>query len=160
MSHQGQSLAIETGESHPETTKRLFKARIGCFKDPADRALMDELAKWVEDVHREELGARTSKHVYLCTLPGAIQAKIDRLRDSMVIDSAIREQFDDGFMITPMQHTDELHISHYSRDYGGDHGLFTKHYDGNVRFMPRVVVVRSLIYLQSDATYKVFFATA
>lgn len=91
MSHQGQSLAIETGERRPESTKRMFKARIGRFDDPAGRALINELAKWVEDVYREELEARPSKHVYLCTLPEAIQAKLDRLRDSEAIHSAIRE---------------------------------------------------------------------
>ena len=56
-----------------------------------------------------------------------------------------------------MKHTDELYISHYNKDYGGDQGLFSKHYDGNLRFLPFGSVVRALIYLQSDATYKVVF---
>jgi hypothetical protein len=158
MSQESPSIAIETGERRPETTKRMFKARIGRFEAPADRALMDELAKWVEDTYREELKARPSKHVYLSTLPEDIQAKLDQLRDHEVIRSAIFEQFDDGYTLIPMKNTDELYISHYNKDFGGDHGLFTKHYDGNLRFMPIGAVVRSLIYLQSDATYKVVFA--
>ena len=57
-----------------------------------------------------------------------------------------------------MKHTDELYISHYNKDRGGDQGLFDKHYDGNLRFLSSSVVVRALIYLQSDTTYKVVFA--
>jgi len=49
MTHPSQSAAIETGERRPETTKPMFKARIGRFDDPVDRALMDELSTWVED---------------------------------------------------------------------------------------------------------------
>ena len=56
-----------------------------------------------------------------------------------------------------MKHTDELYVSHYNKDRGGDQGLFDRHYDGNLRFLPSSMVVRALIYLQSDATYKVVF---
>ncbi|NJO37878.1 MAG: hypothetical protein HC871_10020 [Rhizobiales bacterium] len=158
MSHQGQGLAIDGREHRPVSARRMFKARIGRFDDPADRALMDELAAWVEATYREELRARPSKHVYLRRLPAATQATMDRLRDHEQILSAIREQLGDDCVIVPMKDTDELYISHYNRDYGGDHGLFTRHYDGNLRFMPIGAVVRALIYLQSDATYKVVFA--
>jgi hypothetical protein len=57
-----------------------------------------------------------------------------------------------------MKHTDELYLSHYNKDRGGDQGLFDKHYDGNLRFLSSSIVVRALIYLQSDDTYKVVFA--
>lgn len=158
MDARGQTSTIGADERRPETTKRMFKARLGRFDDAADRHLMEELSAWVEETYREELEARPSKHVYLRTLPKEVRAKMDRLSESHAIYCAIREQFDDGFAILPMKNTDELYISHYNKDYGGDHGLFTKHYDGNLRFMPIGAVVRSLIYLQSDATYKVVFA--
>jgi hypothetical protein len=158
MDLRSQTATIGANERRPETTKRMFKARLGRFDDPAHRGLMDELSSWVEDTYREELAARSSKHVYLRTLPEDIQTKMGRLSDSDVIQAAILEQFGDDFVIVPMKNTDELYISHYNKDFGGDHGLFTKHYDGNLRFMPIGAVVRSLIYLQSDATYKVIFA--
>ena len=157
MSDQGQSTVIEAGRRQPPPARRMFRARIGRFDDPGARALMDELARWVEETYREDLKARPSKHVYLRHLPDDVVARMDRLRDADVITSAIREPFGADAVITPMTHTDELYISHYNRDYGGDHGLFTKHYDGNLRFMPIGAVVRALIYLQSDATYKVVF---
>ncbi len=150
--------AIDSGERRRRPAGRMFKARIGRFDDPADRALMDRLARWVEATYYEELKARPSKHVYLRHLPAEVTAEMDRLRDGEVIRRAILEQFPADSVVTPMQHTDELYISHYNKDFGGDHGLFTRHYDGNLRFMPVGAVVRALIYLQSDATYKVVFA--
>lgn len=157
MSEQTQSAAIDVDQGQSRPRKRMFSARIGRFENRDQRALMDELARWVEDAYRAELKARSSMHVYVRKLPEDIAAKIDRLRDADVIMSAIAEQFPEGSVITPMKHTDELYLSHYNRDFGGDHGLFAKHYDGNLRFMPIGAVVRSLIYLQSDATYKVVF---
>ena len=101
---------------------------------------------------------RPSKHVYVRTLPGPVIEQVDRLRDSPLIRSLIARQVPAGSVIAPMKHTDELYISHYNKDRGGDQGLFDKHYDGNLRFLSSSVVVRALIYLQSDATYKVVFA--
>lgn len=141
----------------PGFASRLFKAAIGRFDGKVEQALMDELAHWVEDTYREELAARPSKHAYVRTLPAAIREKIGRLSDHPAVYAEILRQFPADTIIVPMKETDELYISHYNKDYGGDHGLFTKHYDGNLRFLPVGAVVRSLIYLQSDATYKVIF---
>jgi hypothetical protein len=135
----------------------LFHATIGRFDEAPTRAIIDGLARWVEDFFREDLKKRPSKHVYIRTLPARVIADIDQLRDSPIIQQAILRQFDEGSTITPMKHTDELYISHYNKDFGGDQGLYSKHYDGNMRFLPFGAVVRSLIYLQSDATYKVVF---
>ncbi|MGD9645084.1 MAG: hypothetical protein AB7U73_05185 [Pirellulales bacterium] len=136
---------------------RLFRATLGRFDDAASRHTIDDLAAWVEDYFRADLKERPSKHVYLRTLPAPIVEQIDRLRDSPQIHAAILRQFSPTSAIVPMKHTDELYISHYNKDYGGDHGLFSKHYDGNLRFLPFGSVVRALIYLQSDSTYKVVF---
>jgi len=136
---------------------RLFRATIGKFEDPADCATMDSLVRWVEDKYREDLLKRPSKHVYIRLLPEDVVRQIDQLRDHAIIQAAILRQFDASHVITPMKHTDELYISHYNKDLGGDQGLYSKHYDGNLRFLPFGAVVRSLIYLQSDATYKLVF---
>ena len=85
-------------------------------------------------------------------------AEIDRLRDSPIIRDLIARDVPAGSTIAPMKHTDELYLSHYNKDRGGDQGLFDKHYDGNLRFLASSIVVRALIYLQSDDTYKVVFA--
>lgn len=157
MTVEGHGTDTGVGHRRARHPGRRFAARIGRFRDHDAQKLIDDLAAWVEDTYRQQLQARPSMHVYIRNLPEDILAKIDRLRDSDVIQSAIKEQFADGAVVTAMKHTDELYISHYNKDYGGDHGLFTKHYDGNLRFVPVGAVVRALIYLQSDATYKVVF---
>ena len=134
-----------------------FPATVGRFDDPSDRAVIDGLTRWVEDRYRADLLERSSKHVYVSTLPAPAIEQIDRLRDSPIIRSLIARQVQARSVIAPMKHTDELYISNYNKDHGGDQGLFDKHYDGNLRFLSSSVVVRALIYLQSDATYKVVF---
>lgn len=135
----------------------LFPATIGRFESAEDRALIDGLSRWVEDRFREQLAQRPSCHVYVSTLPADIVARIDRLRDSPVIRELILRRVPAGSGFEPMKHTDELYISHYNKDRGGDQGLFDRHYDGNLRFLSSSRVVRALIYLQSDASYKVVF---
>jgi len=153
-------LTIDRAPRKGLAAKKRFTARVGRFHEYRARALMDQLAAWVEATYRDELADRASKHIYIRKLPAPIIAMIDQLRDSDVIYSAILEQFSSATVLEPMKATDELYISHYNKDFGGDHGLFTEHYDGNLRFMPVGSVVRALIYLQSDATYTVVFASS
>ena len=141
----------------PVHATRRFPATVGRFEADADRTVIDALVRWVEERFRDDLAQRPSKHVYIGTLPGPVADQIDRLRDSPVILSLIAAQVPAGSVVAPMKHTDELYVSHYNKDRGGDQGLFDKHYDGNLRFLSGSVVVRALIYLQSDATYKVVF---
>ena len=145
-------------ESGPQVdVSRRFPATLGRFDDRADRALIDGLARWVEERYREDLAKRPSRHVYVRTLPGPVIEQIDRLRDSPLIRALIAAEVPAGSVLTPMKHTDELYLSHYNKDRGGDQGLFDRHYDGNLRFLSSSMVVRALIYLQSDATYTVVF---
>lgn len=144
--------------SRPRATSvRLFRVQVGRFDADAERATIDELAGWVERRFAEDLVRRPSKHVYVKSLPAEVVANIDLLRHHPVIRESICQRFGDC-EVTPMKHTDELYISHYNRDWGGDQGLFHRHYDGNLRFLPYGTVVRALIYLQSDAAYTVVFS--
>jgi hypothetical protein len=147
---------IAEGKS-PARAARHFPATIGRFDAPADKAAIDGLVHWVEERYREDLAKRPSKHVYVDTLPADVIAEIDRLRDSPIIRDLIARDVPAGSTIAPMKHTDELYLSHYNKDRGGDQGLFDKHYDGNLRFLASSIVVRALIYLQSDDTYTVVF---
>lgn len=154
------TMRASDGPSREETAPvaALFPATIGRFDDPADRAVIDTLTRWVEEAFREELRQRPSCHVYVSTLPAQIRSRIDRLRDSPMLRGLIERQVPKGSAIELMKHTDELYISHYNKDRGGDQGLFDRHYDGNLRFLSASIVVRALIYLQSDASYRVVFA--
>ncbi len=148
---------MKTTALNPIADPQLFPAYAGEFNTPASRHTIDALVQWTEHEFRDDLARRPSKHVYVRRLPETIVAQIDVLRDSPVIHAAILRQFPPGHVLTPMKHTDELYLSHYNKDFGGDHGLYAKHYDGNLRFISSCAVVRALIYLQSDATYTVVF---
>lgn len=137
---------------------RPFTATIGRFDAPDEQRLMDALTAWVESRYREVLQQRPSMHAYVRTLPGPVIEQVEALRGAERIRAAILEQCAPGTVLVPMTHTDELYISHYNKDGGGDQGLFDKHYDGNLGFLKVVSVVRALIYLQSDASYTVVFA--
>jgi hypothetical protein len=148
----------ESAASQPQArASRHFPATLSRFDDRTDRAVIDGLVRWVEERYRDDLLKRPSKHVYVRTLPEPVIDQIDRLRDGPLIRSLIAAQVPAGSVLAPMKHTDELYVSHYNKDRGGDQGLFDRHYDGNLRFLSGSVVVRALIYLQSDATYKVVF---
>lgn len=151
---------LPLGQARPTAAglPALFPATTGRFDSPGDRAVVEGLARWVEEYFREELAQRPSCHVYVDKLPEEIAARIDRLRESAVIRGLIERGVPSGAAVLPMKHTDELYISHYNKDRGGDQGLFDKHYDGNLRFLSSSMVVRALIYLQSDASYRVVFA--
>lgn len=149
------STTLEDARFHAATP--IFPATIGLFEDPTSRDVIDGLVHWIEERYSAELQERPSKHVYIRALPDSVTEQIDRLRDSTIIRELIAHQVRPGSSIVPMKHTDELYISHYNKDRGGDQGLFDKHYDGNLRFLSSSVVVRALIYLQSDATYTVVF---
>jgi hypothetical protein len=148
-------------DDRKSTPRRLaggrFHATTGTFAGGPLQPTIDGLTRWVEDAFRRELAARPSMHVYVRKLEPDIIARIEELRTSSVILEAIRRQFPSSSVITPLAHTDELYISHYNKDRGGDQGLFDKHYDGNLGFVRFVSVVRALIYLQSDTSYTVVF---
>jgi hypothetical protein len=134
-----------------------FQATTGTFAGGPLQPTIDGLTRWVEDAYRRQLAERPSLHVYVRKLEPDVVARIEELRSSSVILDEIRRQFPASSVITPLPHTDELYISHYNKDRGGDQGLFDKHYDGNLGFVRFVSVVRALIYLQSDTSYTVVF---
>lgn len=154
------SEALQLEKPVKTAPSRRFPTVIGRFDKPADRATIDTLVQWIQKRYHEDLQRRPSKHEYVRHLPNEVIAQIDTLRQSAVIGQAILQHFDANHVITPMPHTDELYLSHYNKDFGGDQGLYSKHYDGNLRFVPFGTVVRALIYLQSDATYKVVFGNS
>jgi hypothetical protein len=154
--------AIEPrSENRERWSRRLaggrFHATVGTFAGGPLQPTIDGLTRWVEEAYRRQLTERPSLHVYVRKLPPDIIGRIDELRGSSVILEAIRRQFPSSSVITPLTHTDELYLSHYNKDRGGDQGLFDKHYDGNLGFLSFVSVVRALIYLQSDTSYTVVF---
>jgi hypothetical protein len=132
----------------------LFQAVLDRFQSEDERAEIDALATWASSTYRADLEARPSRHVYVSSLPAEVRARIDRLRLSDRVLAHLRA-VSPAVRIVPLPETDELYLSHYNRDLGGDEGLFARHYDGNLRAIPVGAVVRALIYLRSTGAYDV-----
>lgn len=136
-----------------------FQAVVGRFDDRETRQTIDQLRDWSLDHYREHLNRECSLHEYIKTLPEDVVSEMDKLRYSEPVMNALREAFPGGTVV-PMSMTDEVYVSRYNFDGGGDQGLFDKHYDGNLRYLPGASMVRSLIYLSSDDHLKVVFDTS
>lgn len=149
--------ASSTHDVPTERRSARFRATWFELTDPARRAQIDTLAEAVRREFAEDLAARPSRHVYVTRLPVPLQRDIAELRDLPRTRDAIRAQYGSDVEIHTMEETDELYLCHYNEDQGGDQGLFAKHYDGNLRFLPFGAVVRALVYLASDGSYEVVF---
>jgi len=136
-----------------------FQSVKSSFDSEGIRKTIDEICVWSMDRFRSDLTAECSMHRYIKTLPSDIQSTIDIVRYADPVMSEIRKAFPES-LIVPLPMTDELYISRYNIDRGGDQGLFDKHHDGNLRFMPGASVVRSLIYLSSEDDLSVVFETS
>lgn len=137
----------------------IFRVRHGAFVEPELRATVDRVREWTLQSFQANLGRECSMHRYVKSLPTEVIGEIDRLRYAAGVLSGLREVFP-GSVIVPMPMTDELYLSRYNYDGGGDQGLFDKHHDGNLRFMPGASVIRSLIYLSSDDRMEVVFESS
>jgi len=137
---------------------RHFPATALTFDDASTRALIDRTAEQVSALFAADLAARPSRHVYVADLPEALRQTVAALRSDPRITKAVERGAGADVKIVPLPETDELYLCHHNLDRGGDEGLFAKHYDGNLRFLPFGAVVRALIYLRSDGSYEVTFA--
>jgi hypothetical protein len=136
-----------------------FRSVKDTFESESNRQTIDGLCEWSLERFCSEIKADCSMHRYIKTLPSEIRAKIDEVRYAVPIMQAIRHAFPQSYIV-PLPITDEIYISRYNLDRGGDQGLFDKHHDGNLRFMPGASVVRSLIYLSSEDDLAVVFESS
>jgi len=136
-----------------------FPASLGSIGDVGVRASVDRVRDWSLATFRPDPNAECSMHRYVKTLPSEIVSQIDQLRYCDEVMDRIRATFPESRVI-PLAATDELYISRYNFDRGGDQGLFDRHHDGNLRFLPAATVVRSLLYLSSDDRLEVVFDTS
>jgi hypothetical protein len=137
-------------------TGLFYKTEIGTFQNTDDRNTIDEIRNFVLDNYVTILQYRPSFHEYIKFSPEILQLLVDKLRNSEQLKSSICSQYK-NCDITSLDNTDELYISHYNIDGGGDQGLFEKHYDGVLRFINNASVVRVLIYINSNDDYVVHF---
>ena len=136
--------------------QRFFPVRLGRFRGTDERGAVDRLREWFLQDFSGFVGRESSLHRYVKTLPDSAVALIDRLRYSPEVLAGIKAAYP-GSRVVALPMTDEIYLSRYNYDRGGDQGLFDVHYDGNLRSLPGMTVVRALIYLSSDDHLEVVF---
>jgi hypothetical protein len=135
------------------TNPSFFKTTIGTLPDTKS---VDDVRNFVFTHFKEELKERPSFHKYITKLPQNFQEMASKIRDSPTIRENICKQYK-NCDITPLPNTDELYVSHYNIDGGGDQGLFNKHYDGVLRLLNDATIVRALVYINSKDDFVVHF---
>jgi hypothetical protein len=133
-----------------------YKVEIGKFEDDKYRKIIDEIRNFILNNYVDKLKERSSVHQYIVNTDKKLQQLINEIRYSKNIIDDICSQYK-NCDITSLDNTDELYISHYNIDGGGDQGLYTKHYDGVLRIIKNATVVRALIYINSNDDFVVHF---
>jgi hypothetical protein len=132
-----------------------FKTTIGKFQGEEIKVI-DEIRNIILDDYKEHLKNRPSLHEYIANTSNKLQSLVKKIRYSSQIKKQICSKYKQCD-ITTLGDTDELYISHYNIDGGGDQGLYDKHYDGVLRFINNATVVRVLVYINSNDDYVVHF---
>lgn len=139
-----------------DNTSLFYKTEIGTFRDIEERNTIDEIRHFVLHNYASVLKNRPSLHEYIKHSPEKLQLLTDKIRNSKQLKNSICAQYR-NCDITSLNSIDELYISHYNIDGGGDQGLFDKHYDGVLRFINDASVIRVLIYVNSNDDFVVHF---
>ena len=133
-----------------------YKVKIGKFEDDKHRKIIDDIRKIILNDYIDNLKQRSSLHEYIVNTDEKLQNLVNEIRHSKQIKDDICSQYK-NCDVTTLDNTDELYISHYNIDGGGDQGLYTKHYDGVLRIINNATVVRALIYINSNDNFVVHF---
>ena len=133
-----------------------YKTQIGEFQDIEERKIIDEIRYYILYNYKDILKSRPSLHEYIVNTPDKLQFLVNKIRNSPEIKNTICSQYENCDIRT-LDNTDELYISHYNIDGGGDQGLYDKHYDGVLRFIDNATVIRVLIYINSNDDFVVHF---
>ena len=133
-----------------------YKVEIGKFEDDKYRKVIDEIRDFILNNYVDKLKKRSSLHQYIVNTDKKLQQLVNEIRYSKNIIDDICSQYK-NCDITSLDNTDELYISHYNIDGGGDQGLYNKHYDGVLRIIKNATVVRALIYINSNDNFVVHF---
>lgn len=131
------------------------KTEIGKFQGEEIK-IIDEIRNLVLESYKEHLKNRPSLHEYIVNTSEKLQLLVNKIRHSPQIKKHICSQYKQCD-IKSLDNTDELYISHYNIDGGGDQGLYEKHYDGVLRFINDASVVRLLVYVNSNDDFVVHF---
>ena len=121
-----------------------------------DKQTIDKIRAQIFAHFQKELQDRPSFHEYVDNLPTELRNNILKVSSSLQIREEICKQYS-NCNVKELTGVNEIYISHYNLDKGGDEGLFAKHYDGILRFLNNATVVRVLMYVNSKDKFVVHF---
>jgi len=104
-----------------------------------------------------------SLHVYVNRLPAEMRSAIDSFANSTALREKICMPFEGLMNCNPEPLNDnEMYISNWNLDLGGDAGLFLPHYDGATRNImgPKDYIVRAIVYLQDTGGWAIHAHTS
>jgi len=133
-----------------------YETEISKFETQDEINTIDEIRKYILSNYTDKLKERPSLHEYIDNTPLELQTLVDKVRKSSRIKNLICSKYKQCDL-TQLSNIDELYISHYNLDGGGDQGLYDKHYDGVLRFINDATVIRALVYVNSNDDFKVHF---
>jgi hypothetical protein len=132
-----------------------FIAEKGTIKN---KELIKQIREFVFSNFQNQIKNRETFHKYISNMPNSFKKMVNEIKHSNEITSKICEQFKyNNCDIRFLDNIDELYISHYNIDNGGDQGLFDKHYDGVLKFIKTGTIIRALVYVNSQDNYVVHF---
>lgn len=133
----------------------LFIAQQGTI---TNEYLIKQVREFVFNNFQKQIKNRETFHKYVSNMPNTFQKMVTDIKHSNEIISKICEQFKyNECDIRFLDNIDELYISHYNIDNGGDQGLFDKHYDGVLKFVETGTIIRALVYVNSQDNFVVHF---
>lgn len=133
----------------------LFIAQQGTIKDKRN---LNEIREYVFKNFKQQIQNRETFHSYIQKMPQKFQDMVYKVKHSNEITNRICNQFQkNNCDIKYLNNIDELYISHYNFDNGGDQGLFDKHYDGVLKFVNDGTIIRALVYINSEDNFVVHF---
>lgn len=131
----------------------MFIAEKGTIKD---KELINQIREYVLSNFKNQIRNRETFHKYISSMSNSFKEMVHEIKHSNEITSKICKQYN-NCDIRYLDNIDELYISHFNIDNGGDQGLFDKHYDGVLKFIKTGTIIRALVYVNSHDNYVVHF---
>jgi hypothetical protein len=131
-----------------------FVAQTGVISDKNN---LEKIKEFLVNEHADQIHGSCCFHKNVNTYHLTVQKLILNAKYDDAIISILEKSFISSCKIVSFNDIDEVYISKFNIDNGGDQQLFKPHIDGNLKYMTGFTMIRVLIYLISDDDYIVHF---
>ena len=128
--------------------------RIAQTGEISDKNNLDKIKEYLVKEHSEQIHKGRNFHKFINTYPLTFQKLIFNAKYDDAIISILEQSFTSSHKIQSFNDIDEVYISKFNIDNGGDQQMFKPHLDGNLQYWSGFTMIRVLVYLISDDDYK------